>query len=189
MLLLTVCRIWASQAQFRGYLVFKTRSKQYFNNVRNFTHSIVPDQWKSYLDKWDIFHSRLSDKCEILICWIFTTEQLWGGKWEVLLGKWFFRSLVRWTSRFHLEFLTLFSLWSFHQKVSSHSTSITSNIRRTLAGNKIVDHSDVVGASPVGAAPTTSSFSTWHLASRDSAKTVARQYENLLSVEIWCVLY
>ena len=35
-----------------------------------------------------------------------------------------------------------------------------SNIRRTLAGNKIVDHSDVVGASPVGAAPTTSSFST-----------------------------
>ena len=39
-----------------------------------------------------------------------------------------------------------------------------SNIRRTLVGNKIVDHSDenedVVGAAPVGAAPTTSSFST-----------------------------
>ena len=35
-----------------------------------------------------------------------------------------------------------------------------SNIRRTLVGNKIVDHSDVVGASPVGAAPTASSFST-----------------------------
>ena len=35
-----------------------------------------------------------------------------------------------------------------------------SNIMRTLVGNKIVDHSDVVGASPVGAAPTTSSFST-----------------------------
>ena len=31
-----------------------------------------------------------------------------------------------------------------------------SNIRRTLIGNKIVDHSDVVGAAPVGAAPTTS---------------------------------
>ena len=29
-----------------------------------------------------------------------------------------------------------------------------------LVGNKIVDHSDVVGASPVGAAPTTYSFST-----------------------------
>ena len=36
----------------------------------------------------------------------------------------------------------------------------TSNIRRTLVGNKIVDHSDLVGASPVGAAPTTSSFSS-----------------------------
>ena len=35
-----------------------------------------------------------------------------------------------------------------------------SNIRRTFVGNTIVDHSDVVGASPVGAAPTTSSFST-----------------------------
>ena len=34
------------------------------------------------------------------------------------------------------------------------------NIRRTLVGNGIVDHSDVVGASPVGAAPTTSSLST-----------------------------
>ena len=36
----------------------------------------------------------------------------------------------------------------------------TSNISRTLVVNKIVDNSDVVVASPVGAAPTTSSFST-----------------------------
>ena len=36
----------------------------------------------------------------------------------------------------------------------------TSNVSRTLVGNEIVDNSDVVGASPVGAAPTTSSFST-----------------------------
>ena len=36
----------------------------------------------------------------------------------------------------------------------------TSHISRTFVGNKIVDNSDVVGASPVGAAPTTSSFST-----------------------------
>ena len=35
-----------------------------------------------------------------------------------------------------------------------------SYISRTLVGNKIDDHSDVVGASPAGAAPTTSSFST-----------------------------
>ena len=36
----------------------------------------------------------------------------------------------------------------------------TSNISRTLVGNKIVDNSDVVGAPPVGAAPNTSSFFT-----------------------------
>ena len=65
----------------------------------------------------------------------------------------------------------------------------TSNISRTLAGNIIVDHSDVVGASPVGAAPTISSFSTWHLASRGLAKPVAGQYQNLSSVGIWCDLY
>ena len=36
----------------------------------------------------------------------------------------------------------------------------TSNISRTLVGNKIVDNSDVVGAAPTADAPTTSSFST-----------------------------
>ena len=43
---------------------------------------------------------------------------------------------------------------------SSEMYRKVSNIRRTSVGNKIVDHSDVVGTSPVGAAPTTSSFST-----------------------------
>ena len=42
-----------------------------------------------------------------------------------------------------------------------------SNIRHTLVGNKIADRSDVVGASSVNAAPTTSSFSTKHMASID----------------------
>ena len=36
----------------------------------------------------------------------------------------------------------------------------TSNMSPNLVGNKIVDNSDEVGASPVGATPTTSSFST-----------------------------
>ena len=57
----------------------------------------------------------------------------------------------------------------FAVSLSRHDTHVTSlygicrkvsNIRRTLVGNKNVDHSDVVGASPVGAARTTSSFST-----------------------------
>ena len=48
----------------------------------------------------------------------------------------------------------------FYNAAAGYVYRQTSNIRRTLAGNEIVDHSDVVGASPVGAAPTTSSFST-----------------------------
>ena len=36
----------------------------------------------------------------------------------------------------------------------------TSNISHTLVDIKITGYSDVVGASPVGAVPTTSSFST-----------------------------
>ena len=46
-----------------------------------------------------------------------------------------------------------------HHRCWNQSYRQVSNIRRTLIGNTIVDHSDVVGASPVGAAPTTSSFS------------------------------
>ena len=46
---------------------------------------------------------------------------------------------------------------------TKHTYHKTSNIRRTLQGNKLVDHSDVVGASPGGAAPTTSSFLTYGL--------------------------
>ena len=38
-------------------------------------------------------------------------------------------------------------------------TTVKIDIRRALVGNKIVDYSDVVGASTVATAPTTSSFS------------------------------
>ena len=62
----------------------------------------------------------------------------------------------------------------------------TSNISDTSVGNKIVDHSDAVGASPVGAAPTTSSLSPQHLASMDWAKTTARCDEKHSSFGIWC---
>ena len=65
----------------------------------------------------------------------------------------------------------------------------TSNKSRALVGNDIFDHSDVFGASPVGAALTTSSFSTLQLASMDWANTTARRDENHLSVVGQCVLY
>ena len=51
-------------------------------------------------------------------------------------------------------------LWVLVVPMSSSHYLKVSNISGTLAGNEIVDHSDAVGASPVGAAPTTSSFST-----------------------------
>ena len=64
----------------------------------------------------------------------------------------------------------------------------TFNIRRTSVGNKIVDHSDVVGAPPVGAAPSTSSLLTKHMDSMDLTKTTVRRDKNFFFI-IWCVLY
>ena len=65
----------------------------------------------------------------------------------------------------------------------SHKDNIyrkTSNISRTLVGNTIVDHSHVVGASPVGAAPNkifildlTSGFKGF---GKDSHKTVQESF-------------
>ena len=65
----------------------------------------------------------------------------------------------------------------------------TSYISRTFIGNETADPSDVVGASPDGAAPTTSSFSTYHLVSMDWAKTTARLGDKRLGYGIWCCLY
>ena len=81
----------------------------------------------------------------------------------------------------HLFYGTFANIWNYTYRQISKT-------RCTLAGNQNVDHSHVVGASPVGAAPTTSSFSTWHLASIDCAKTTARHDEKHLSFGIWCEL-
>ena len=78
--------------------------------------------------------------------------------------------------------MMLLYLWS--HSVLSHQTKMeyrycqTSNMRRTLVGKNIVDHPDVVGASPVADAPTTSSFSTEYLASMYWAETTAGRNEN-----------
>ena len=107
-----------------------------------------------------------------------------GLPWTILIWKSDIDGLVQEWSNFIANALEL------HLScINPSNYRKTSNIRCTLVGNKIVDHSDVIGASPVGAAPTTSSFLTLHMASRDSAKTAARQYGNILSVEIWCVLH
>ena len=54
-------------------------------------------------------------------------------------------------------------------------------------GNRIVYHSDVVRASPVGTAPTTSSFLTLHMASLDWTKTTFKiRWETL---KWWDLMY
>ena len=50
------------------------------------------------------------------------------------------------------------ALWTSHYVNQCQDYRQILNIRHILVGNVIVDLSDVVGASPVGAAPTTSSF-------------------------------
>ena len=62
-------------------------------------------------------------------------------------------------SRTYLKLSQKCYCWYFVVVVREYYRQV-SNIRRTLAGYKIVDYSDVDGASPVGAAPTTSSLST-----------------------------
>ena len=61
------------------------------------------------------------------------------------------------------------------------------NTRGTLEGNKSVGHPDVVAASPVGAAPTTSSFPVLHLASMDWVQTTARGDKNHLNFGIGAI--
>ena len=59
-----------------------------------------------------------------------------------------------------LKLSLLISLWWKSLICKNTSYRKTSNISHTSVGDEIVDNSDVIGASPVGAAPATSSFST-----------------------------
>ena len=74
----------------------------------------------------------------------------------------------------------IFVLCVYHQ---------SSNISWTLVGNKIVDHSDVVGALPVDATPSAFLFWTKYLALMNREKTTTRREDKHLGCEIWCVLY
>ena len=76
-----------------------------------------------------------------------------------------------------------------NQTVAQITYCQTSKISHTSMGNKIVDQSDVVGASLVSAAPNTSSFPTKHLAAMDWAKTTATQDKKHFSLGIWCALH
>ena len=86
---------------------------------------------------------QLSRKCHLQKCQPFYRESLYLDRW------------------FYIEtgLCMIFIMPIKYRTLKNYRK--TSNISRTLVGNKIIDHSDVVGASPVGAALTTSSFLTW----------------------------
>ena len=67
---------------------------------------------------------------------------------------------------------TAFMPWNTCDVVKQTQSNPNFDISFILVGNKLV-HSDAVGASFVGAVPTTSSFE--HLASMDSAESTAGQ--------------
>ena len=81
-----------------------------------------------------------------------------------------------------VELLGFFFTWTFISKYHQNS-----NIKRTLVGNILVDHSDEFGVSPVGAP--TSSFWTQYTASMDCAKATARWDEKHWIFGILCGLY
>ena len=109
------------------------------------------------------------------IALIMTSVQWW---FWLICRRWLHRMLTKWQILLVQVVMEISSQWRhlhlggcfFGMQNISHKASVgfslalfcsdfrqTSNINRTLVGNKIVD---VVGASPVGDAPTTSPFST-----------------------------
>ena len=113
----------------------------------------------------------------LVLCVIFTyIFMIYLDTYIKCIAYWFISQIVFF---YNVPLCSPFPL-TYHQ---------TSNIRRTWVGSTIVDHSNVVAASPVGAASTTSSFFTSHLASMEWAKTTARQDEKHLNLGIWCNLY
>ena len=101
----------------------------------------------------------------------------WTGPLEQKL--WHCALLIATTQKICPSLVVTFS--PSHPQRYSPNYRQTSDISRTLVGNKIVDHPHVVGASPVGAASTTSLFSTYHLASMDWAKVTSKRDEKHLN--------
>ena len=91
-----------------------------------------------------------------LISWVHTQNDLWNVNWLCDI-KSIILELMYWIDSLKIS-CKLVLRWMLHDLTDDYRK--VSNIRCTLVSDEIVDHSDVVGASPVSAAPTTSSFST-----------------------------
>ena len=137
-------------------------------------HVIQIPQWLSGFVNHDYCGKRFMPK--ILNAW-----------WQATYGQ--YCSLELPNHRIKLDTSHIYFPWQLLPENMTNIYRQVSNISCTFVGNKIVDHSDVVGASPVGAAPSTSSFSTQHMVLLDWAKTTTRRDEKHLSLGIWCVLY
>ena len=109
--------------------------------------------------------SHYLNQCWNIVDWAHRNKFLWKWNSYIFIQE----NVIETSSGQRRSFFLSFGVLKYRQ---------VSNISRTLAGNTIVDHSDVVGAAPV--APTTSSFSTEYLASIAWAKTTARRDEKHL---------
>ena len=102
-------------------------------------HRILPPRMCVTRVSYALLNKSKYDKRVIILLQILTVTGIYlGAKFE----------LQHFPSRNH-----------YFQTFPLHYRQV-SNMRRTLVGNYIFGHSDVVGASPAGVAPTTSSFST-----------------------------
>ena len=93
-----------------------------------------------------------------------------------------------------LETIVIYRHYSIHTKLSELGRFIstyheTSNISRTIISNKIVDHSDVVGAWPVGVVPTHTSIFDLTTGFNGLGKDNCKTRGETSNLGIWCVIY
>ena len=111
------------------------------------------------LSQWDTYYVAVNrlNLVKIVACCLFDTKL--SSESVLCLYQLDHGNKLQWIPDQHIKipcvkyqpFCLGFNVLDYHQ---------TSNISHTMVGNKIVDHSDVVGTLPVGAAPTISLFST-----------------------------
>ena len=146
----------------KGYHIEKSISPSWHMNIWRISR---PDKWVSP-----------ATRCTIVI---FDKKNL--SSWLSIAYKHHEKQL---SLPYHWK--SLYFLYSRRGRPGNCKYRHVSNIRCTIKGNIIVDHLDVVGASPVGAAPTTSSFSTEHLTSIYCAKTTVSRDGKHSICGSWC---
>ena len=100
-------------------------------------------------------------RIETLSCWK-TTSEIVSTKCMLFCGKYLDKQFHGDVDRFCFWYSESISSISARQIAISLTYLQTSNISRTFVGYEIVDHSDVVGASPVGAGYVNSLWNPCH---------------------------